>query len=676
MGRATGVLVFAALLVALVIHVGTPSDRIRPLDPSETWLELTALAAGEKDRRDRDPPSTIDELRQEIGEILEQHDIPGVGIALVSKTGVLWAGGVGKADRETDTDVGPDTMFRVASISKSVIALAVVKLAEQGRIRLDTPVEDIAPEIAVDNAWADSTPITVAQLLEHTAGFDDMRFNEMYVASDGDDRPLAEILAINPRSRVSRWPPGSRHAYSNPGYTVAGYVIEKVTGEPFERYIEREILRPLAMNDASFTLTPTIRGRLARGYSGRRNRPVPHRRIYHRPAGELMASPAELARLVKLFIDRGQAGEKRLVSAAAIARMERSETTSLPVLEVAYGLGTHGDPSHAAIMRGHDGGLPGFVSEYRYSTALGLGYVMLFNSTTEAVTDAFASVRRLLFAYLTRDRELPSPPAIDLPERELQRYAGYYEFESPRYQLTGFFERVDLGAEVVVKSGTLYLELGIGLRVPLIATETGRFRAPGLSAPLIAFGQRSDGTRIMLLGDLYYEEGNALWGKTRQRVLDMSIWFMDVGVFAIIVWLPGWLWVVIRTWQRFPLPPGSLASLASIGFFVMMRMFDFGSEVGALGEVGLLSGTIFALSVLFPVLSVLAVVQSIQWLRPGYRMRGEIFDMIVDQAGFLTTIYQSGWRATFYSLATSVACLIMAVFLAYHGFIALCTWSW
>ena len=76
MGRATGVLVFAALLVALVIHVGTPSDRIRPLDPSETWLELTALAAGEKDRRDRDPPSTIDELRQEIGEILEQHDIP------------------------------------------------------------------------------------------------------------------------------------------------------------------------------------------------------------------------------------------------------------------------------------------------------------------------------------------------------------------------------------------------------------------------------------------------------------------------------------------------------------------------------------------------------------------------------------------------------------------------
>src|SRR5688500_14570877 len=128
------------------------------------------------------PPRTSDELRARIDTILVRERIPGAGIALVADGQIVWSGGVGLADRETRRPVDADTLFRVGSITKTFIALAVMKLVEEGRLDLDARVADLAPEIEMENAWADEAPVTVAHLLEHTAGFDDMRPNEMYAS--------------------------------------------------------------------------------------------------------------------------------------------------------------------------------------------------------------------------------------------------------------------------------------------------------------------------------------------------------------------------------------------------------------------------------------------------------------------------------------------------------------
>src|SRR6185295_17396582 len=193
------------------------------------------------------PPRTIDELRAKISGILLREGVPGAGIALIDGDQILWAGGVGVADRATARPVTADTLFRVGSISKSFVALALVQLAEQGRIDLDAPVAALAPELAIRNRWAAVQPITVAHLLEHTAGFDDMHPNESRAPLAAEAMPLAAVLARNPASRVARWRPGSRFSYANPGYTVAAYLIEKITGRPYEQVLTRELLRPLGM---------------------------------------------------------------------------------------------------------------------------------------------------------------------------------------------------------------------------------------------------------------------------------------------------------------------------------------------------------------------------------------------------------------------------------------------
>ncbi|MCA9699278.1 MAG: beta-lactamase family protein, partial [Myxococcales bacterium] len=232
-----------------------PLDEVRTLNAALPPVASTPSA-----------PRSIEELRARVAEILSREQVPGVGLALVDRSGVIWSGGVGVADLDSGRPVDADSQFRVASITKSFVALTVVRLAEQGRLRLDQPLHELMPEIEIDNPWEEEAPITLAHMLEHSAGFDDMRFNE-YFTADETLSPRA-ALAINPRSRVARWRPGTRMSYSNPGYTVAGHAIEKATGEPWDRVIEREVLQPLAMPSARFRRTPDFADRLVTGYQG------------------------------------------------------------------------------------------------------------------------------------------------------------------------------------------------------------------------------------------------------------------------------------------------------------------------------------------------------------------------------------------------------------------------
>ena len=124
---------------------------------------------------------------------------------------------------------------------------------EDDALDIEAPVSEVAPKVAIENRFS-GTPVTVLQVLQHTAGFDDMHFNEMYNLDDAPDISLADVLARNPASRRVRWRPGTRMSYSNPGYGVAAYVLEQVTGRPYDRVIRERIFDPLGMRTSSFTL--------------------------------------------------------------------------------------------------------------------------------------------------------------------------------------------------------------------------------------------------------------------------------------------------------------------------------------------------------------------------------------------------------------------------------------
>jgi CubicO group peptidase (beta-lactamase class C family) len=670
-----GTILIALALVATALN----EHEARPVGSADAPPLRDAHLLGLPETRPADepePPRTVDELRERIENVITAHDVPGVGIALVERDGSTWTGGVGVASRETGAVVDADTVFRVGSITKSVVALAILKLVEEGLLELETPVRAIAPEIEMTNAWEDTAPITVAHLLEHTAGFDDMRFNEMYVPGQDDhDASAAEALARNPRSRVSRWQPGSYHAYANPGYSVAAYVIEKLTGEPFDRHIERAILEPMGMHGASFSLTPAVRAHLAQGHAGRRNRPVPHRRLYHRAAGELVASPRQLAGLVELLVRRGQARSGELLRADAIVRMEQGDTLAQPLAALSYGLGNTGDPSHPVPTRGHDGRIDGFLSSYRYAPSLGAGYALLFNSSSESAVHALVEIRALVFDYLTRDVTLPEPPAIELPAHELARHAGHYELASPRNEVIGFLERALNDVEVRLAGGALHMRLGSTRSIPLIPVAPDRFRVAGHGDAGVAFATREDGTRVVYLLDTAFEESKSSWSALRRRALTLAYSFMQVGSFWNFLWVPGWLFVMARARQRLPLPPGSAPALASLCFFAMLELVYIGLASGDLGRVHVVSLGCFVLGLAFPVLSAWSLARAIIELRRDSAVSEEI-DEMASLAAFGVSIYDRGLRGRLYDLAVALACLGMSLYLIYNGVIGLRTWAW
>src|SRR5437870_2479880 len=162
-------------------------------------------------------PKALEELQRAMKDIVEKNHVTGAGVALVSNGQLLWCGGIGKADVAANRDVTCDTEFRVGSISKTFVALALLRLEEEGRINLYARLQDVAPEIPVKNRWGNTNPVRIVNLLEHSAGFDDMEFAEVYNRHDRADYPLLDVFKRFKEPHSVRWPPGARCFYSNPG---------------------------------------------------------------------------------------------------------------------------------------------------------------------------------------------------------------------------------------------------------------------------------------------------------------------------------------------------------------------------------------------------------------------------------------------------------------------------
>src|SRR5882672_3312005 len=373
-----------------------------------------ARSAAQQTKEDLPHPKTLEELQKVMKDVLAKEHVPGAGVALVANGQLLWCGGIGKGDLATGREMTCDTEFRVGSISKAFVALALLKLQEEGKINLYARLQDVAPEIPVKNRWEATQPVRIVNLLEHTAGFDDMEPSEVYNRKDRYDFPLLDVFKRFRKPQVVRWPPGTRMSYSNPGYAIAGYLIEKAAGQPFDQYIRETLLRPLGMEKADFPFTDANKALLATGYEKNPPRAVGYPFIYLRPAEDLKASPGELAKLVQFLLRRGKAGDAQLVKPESVLRMEAPETTLAAKngLRLGYGLCNYSSVEGGVVTHGHDGGIDGFISSYRYMPEQNWGYVILLNSDNSQ--QALESLNHLAIDFLSKDLPKPQQPVTSL----------------------------------------------------------------------------------------------------------------------------------------------------------------------------------------------------------------------------------------------------------------------
>ena len=622
------------------------TSRQRPLTTGRlATISLILTASLVSAASDPVKPSTLEELRVAIQTELDEAGQGSIGVALVSKDETIWAAGIGMADSNTRREADENTYWRLGSITKSFVGLAALILQERGTLQLTDAVADLAPEIGIRNRWDPETPVRLVHLLEHTAGFDDLRLKDF--ASD-DPTPLTLRQGIDHirGSLYCRWPPGLHFSYSNAGPAAAAYIVQEVDGRPFEVFLEHEILKPLEMSGAGLLLTDDLRARLAAGYNAEGIR-VPYRHIVVRPSGALSATPRQMANFVRMLLNRGRFDGRQLVSPDSIARMERSETTlsahMLP--RYGYGLGNFSRSEHGFIFRGHNGGMPGYHARYGYLPDQGLGYCLMVAASNNRL------IRRaddLVSEYLVRNVDKPSAEVFTEVASDIDQWTGYYRPVASRNQSTRYIQRLVGVARVSRAENVLTVRMN-GRAIEFHPISKRVFRRESRPAATLALVAGPEGTKYVQgeIGSLRMVPGAVVWFER------LAAWIAALLMVSSPLWAVAWLplklagklkdrLIAARVW---PL-------LAVIAFSIAIAV-----RIGSTGVVDQLGRPTLA-AVSFVVLSWIFVLLALQGLIGSLRSSPE----------------RTGRFARIHSIAVSAACLVAAGYLLYFRAIGFPTW--
>lgn len=550
-------------------------------------------------------PKTIPELQRAIEAVLKETKAPGAGIAIVSKDKVEWVAGVGLADVAANKPATADTLFRIGSTSKAFAALSALKLQEEGKLKLSDTVKQWAPGVAFNNPWESNNPVRLVHLMEHTTGFDDIHLRE-YSLNDPTPISLKDALAFGADSRVSRWPPGTRMSYCNSGPAVLAAVVEKVSGERFEDYVQENFFKPLHMDTASYFYTPEVQKRLAKLYRSDGVTEFPYWHICFRPAGSINASPKDMANYVRFYLQRGGLDGTQLVQASSIERMERTET--LPAAKLGniswYGLYNYASCEDAFVFHGHNGAVDGGLTEMAYLPEQGRGYVVMMNW---ANWKAFRRVADLVRHYVIRGLTPPQlPPIAKVPADVQEHYSGYYEETSPRSQWLYGVERLLNVARLKFTDDGLAV-VRFDFRQENWKPVTDRlFRREKESAATLALLPDADG-EVTIQSD---------WC-TFKKVPALMVWAQRAGaVGAFLMMLSSPVFGVIRgVWRLFgkfknlgPRRVRMLPLLSSLTWFALVGVFCFElQDLPMLGVVSPVTVLIFLLTIAFPITAAASV---------------------------------------------------------------------
>jgi CubicO group peptidase (beta-lactamase class C family) len=446
------------------------------------------------------PPTTPEALRARLNAVSGDAVLPGLGAVVVSPDGETLLLGAGLADLESGRRADADTHFRIGSISKTFLAMAILQQVERGRLRLDDEVAKLLPDIRIDNPWQATDPVRVVHLLEHTAGFDDMHFSNM-ARIPGQDT-AAEMARFTDEFRV-RWRPGERMSYSNPGYGLLGYLLEKISGREQREAITEAVLLPLGMT-ATLWEPDMIRASLAQGYDPDSGVATPWDDTTMPAVGALVSTPRDMAKALAYFLSDG-ASVPGLLSADSLARMQRTETTLVARagLQAGYGAGTEFGQRSGWALRGHSGGIPGYWANLVYNRQAGFGYVLLANVIS---SPQLSTAQRDLLAYATRD--LPAPSAAQAVAADPQ-WNGWYHVANPRNELLGGMDRLMNAGHFAADGDRYRFTHGV---VPdsaeQIALAGNRLRDPEVNHANGVLTRDADGRRVMITDDNVFLQGS------------------------------------------------------------------------------------------------------------------------------------------------------------------------
>jgi CubicO group peptidase (beta-lactamase class C family) len=408
----------AILMVLVVLLVGGPVLAQNPTATGENKLSALPQQQGQGPTDPAELEVFLDDL---MAEDMEEHHIAGAVVAVVKDGELFFNKGYGSADLENGMPVDPEqTLFNLGSLSKLVTWTAVMQLAEQGKVDLNADVNTYLKEVQIPATFPE--PITLAHLMTHSAGFEELATGRFPLELD-QVLPLDENIEERRPARVR--PPGTTLGYSNYGASLAGFIVQEVSGIPYEHYVEDNIFGPLGMTRSTFRqpLPPALEDAQAVGYVFEQGEYQPHQEwMQGSPAGALSSTAADMARFMIAHLQDGRYKEERILQEPTAREMHRLQFSRDPQVDGwTYGF-VETMVNGERIIR-HFGSIGAFRSALVLLPERDVGLFVSYNG-------AGADVREFMRTFVDHYYPAPTAPTGLLPDTDsaapTERFTGSY----------------------------------------------------------------------------------------------------------------------------------------------------------------------------------------------------------------------------------------------------------
>jgi len=465
------VLPFALIAAAFAIPSsaastsGAPATVDQPQTPAATPMPATPTHPLEK----ADLEAWLDGF---VPYALKSGDIAGAVVAVVKDGHVLVEKGYGDADVARKIPMDPEhTLVRIGSTSKLFTWTAVMQLVEQHKLDLDRDINDYL-DFKVPSKTG--KPITLRDLMNHRAGFEE-GLKDVLAVDPHALQSTEQYLKAHPRPML--FAPGEVPAYSNYGAALAGYIVQRVSGERFEDYVARHILAPLDMQHTTFEqpLPEKFRSAMADGYRASSSEPHPYEFVVTAPAGSGAATADDMAHFMIAQLQLGRYDDHRILSADTARLMQTPSETGLP----GFSTMAHGffyDHHNGRVVIGHGGDTVVFHTELDLLPGENVG--IFYDFSSRGKNDAVYAARELLFGEFM-NRYFPAPaqapmPTLSSAPHDAQEIAGPYE-SSRRIEhgFLGFFYLLQQSSIGANADGTITAPPGPGGQTDATFREIG-----------------------------------------------------------------------------------------------------------------------------------------------------------------------------------------------------------
>ena len=467
------------------------------------------------------------------------HDIPAVTISIVKDDVVIFAKGYGWQDYENRIPVKADTsMFRPGSVSKLFTWTAVMQMVEQGKLDLDTDVNNYLKTFQIPATYAE--PITLRHIMTHTTGFEEGSLGYLIILDPAKSLPLKVAMAKYIPRRINK--PGAYASYSNYASALAGLMVENVSGTPFNQYIEENIFKPLGMNSSSFEepLPEALHKNMAVGHKREAGllKPEPFEIISSfSPAGALSSTATDMAKFMMAHLNNGRLGDVQILQADT-AKLMHSVAYKFDDRVSGMNLGFYEALYNGHLTIGHNGSTFQFHSELRIDKAENLGIFASYMGDGGAIGRG-EFIQNFYDQYYPLALEEITPPE-DFNDRA-SRFAGTYTFWRKNMSTVEKAFSINSGINFEPTDENTLLATGLGRARQFVEIDKNLFRQ--VDGPMrVVFGEDENGNIIDLSID-----GFAPMELSRQPSIESSFFVNTLPGISLLLFLTVWVgWMYRR----------------------------------------------------------------------------------------------------------------------------------